>query len=164
MFAQQRTITLKDYPATNVEDRGWNMVGNTFPAYYQMSASYIKVPYMVYGKDTEVEILGNNASHYYTYTRDDDDMLLKPFQAFFVQYNDVQPTINMPASGRYHSYPQFLASQPSGSQALRRAAEENRQLFDIHVIGDGQHDRTRIVLNERAQTAFEPICDAPKLM
>ena len=164
MFAQQRTITLKDYPATNVEDRGWNLVGNTFPAYYQMSASDIKVPYMVYGKDTEFETSDYYTKHYYTYTRDDDDMLLKPFQAFFVQYNDVQPTINMPASGRYHSYPQFLASQPSGSQALRRAAEENRQLFDIHVIGDGQHDRTRIVLNERAQIAFEPTCDAPKLM
>jgi hypothetical protein len=164
MFAQQRTITLKDYPATNVEDRGWNLVGNTFPAYYQMSASDIKVPYMVYGKDTEFETSDYYTKHYYTYTRDDDDMLLKPFQAFFVQYSEVQTTIKMPAEGRYHSYPQFLACQPAASPALRRAAEENRQLFDIHLTGNRQHDRTRIVLNERAQIAFEPTCDAPKLM
>lgn len=165
IFAQQRSITLKDYPATKVEDRGWNFVGNTFPAYYQMSASDIKVPYMVYGRDFEFEKDGGNyADHYYAYTRDDDDMLLKPFQAFFVQYSAVQSVINMPASGRYHSYPQFLSSQPAASQALRHAAEENRQLFDIHLTGDGQHDRTRIVLNDKAKTTFEPACDAPKLM
>ncbi|MBP5718873.1 MAG: hypothetical protein J6X53_07830 [Abditibacteriota bacterium] len=34
-----------------VEDRGWNLVGNTFPAYYRMADSDLGMPYMVWGTD-----------------------------------------------------------------------------------------------------------------
>lgn len=162
LFATTRTITLKDYPSEKAEDRGWNLVGNTFPAYYRMADSDLGMPYMVWGTDDkEYKMVAGNVKHYYTYTRDDDDMLLRPFQAFFVQYSPSQPTINMPASGRYHSYPDFVQRQ----QPLSRAAEnDGRRLYDISVTGDGQHDRTRIVLNDRASVAYEPVCDAPKVL
>lgn len=162
LFATTRTITLKDYPSEKAEDRGWNLVGNTFPAYYRMADSDLGMPYMVWGTDDkEYKMVAGNVKHYYTYTRDDDDMLLRPFQAFFVQYSPSQPTINMPASGRYHSYPDFLQRQ----QPLSRVAQaDGRRLYDLNITGDGQHDRTRIVLNDRASAAYEPTCDAPKVL
>ena len=37
IFATSHTITLIDYPASKAEDRGWNLVGNPYPAYYDMT-------------------------------------------------------------------------------------------------------------------------------
>ena len=164
IFATTRTITLKDYPSSKAEDRGWNFVGNTFPAYYCMAASDLRVPYMLWGDDyMEFKAVPMySKAHYYTYTRDDDNMLLKPFQPFFVQYSAEQNTIKMPAEGRYHNYPQFMESQRN--YARHRTAGGNRKLYDIHVTGENQHDRTRIVLNAEANTDFEPAYDAPKMM
>ena len=70
----------------------------------------------------------------------------------------------MPGSGRYHGYPEFIYEKTyRRANALRRAAEENRQLFDIELTGTNIHDRTRIVLNPKAKMDFEPECDAVKL-
>lgn len=164
IFATARTITLKDYSSSKTENRGWNFVGNTFPAYYCMAASDLRVPYMLWGDDymEYKSVPMYSRTHYYTYTRDDDDMLLKPFQPFFVQYSSAQSTIKMPANGRYHNYPQFMESRRN--YARHRTSDGNRNLYDIHVTGENQHDRTRIVLNAEASADFESACDAPKMM
>ena len=163
IFATTRTITLTDYPSENAADRGWNFVGNTFPAYYDMTASDIRTPYLVWGTNWGRQNSTDQWNdHYYTFTRDDDEILLTPFQAFFVQYTDAQKSITMPAEGRYHSYPQFLEAK-AGQARTRHSDDNSRQLFDIELTGDSQHDRTRIVLNARASTSYEPTCDAPKV-
>ena len=101
---------------------------------------------------------------YYAYSRDDDDILVRPFEGFFVQYADSEKSFSMPGSGRYHGYPEFIYEKTWGAaRALTRAADENRHLYDIELTGAGIHDRTRVVLNEKAKTDFEPECDATKL-
>ena len=161
IFATSHTITLTDYPASKAEDRGWNLVGNPYPAYYDMSQSSLKQPYQRYGK-----FMDSNSSQfrYIAYSRDDDDVLLRPFEGFFVQYADTEKSFSMPGSGRYHGYPEFIYAKTYGtSSALRRAAAEGRQLFDIELTGAEVHDRTRIVLNQKAKSDFEVSCDAVKL-
>ena len=162
IFATSHTITLTDYPASKAEDRGWNLVGNPYPAYYDMSQSTLRQPYQLYG-----QMDGNAYSsdrRYYAYSRDDDDILVRPFEGFFVQYADTEKSFSMPGSGRYHGYPEFIYEKTySSSPALRRAAAEHRQLFDIELTGSEVHDRTRIVLNEKAKADLEPECDAVKL-
>lgn len=162
IFATSRTITLTDYPAGKAEDRGWNFVGNPYPAYYDMSQSTLRQPYQLYGQTD-----GNAYSsdrRYYAYSRDDDDVLVRPFEGFFVQYADTEKSFSMPGSGRYHGYPEFIYEKTWGkARALTRAAEESRWLYDIELTGDDIHDRTRIVLNEQAKADFEPECDAVKL-
>lgn len=161
IFATSRTITLTDYPASKAEDRGWNLVGNPYPAYYDMSQSSLKQPYQLYGR---VEGSPYDNDRYYAYSRDDDDILVRPFEGFFVQYADTEKSFTMPDSGRYHGYPEFIYEKTySASPALRRAAAEGRQLFDIELTGANIHDRTRIVLNQQAKADFEPTCDAVKL-
>lgn len=162
IFATSCAITLTDYPAGKAEDRGWNFVGNPYPAYYDMSQSTLQQPYQLYGQTD-----GNAYSsdrRYYAYSRDDDDVLVRPFEGFFVQYADTEKSFSMPGSGRYHGYPEFIYEKTySASPALRRAAAEGRQLFDIELTGANIHDRTRIVLNQQAKADFEPTCDAVKL-
>lgn len=162
IFATSRTITLTDYPAGKAEDRGWNFVGNPYPAYYDMSQSTLRQPYQLYGQTD-----GNAYSsdrRYYAYSRDDDDVLVRPFEGFFVQYADTEKSFSMPGSGRYHGYPEFIYEKTWGkARALTRAAEESRWLYDIELTGDDIHDRTRIVLNSNAKANLEPECDAVKL-
>lgn len=161
IFATSRTITLTDYPAGKAEDRGWNLVGNPYPAYYDMSQSTLKQPYQIYGQ-TDGSAYSTNR-RYYAYSRDDDDILVRPFEGFFVQYSDTEKSFSMPGSGRYHGYPEFIYEKTYRANALRRAAEQNRRLYDIELTGADIHDRTRIVLNNNAKADFEPECDAVKL-
>lgn len=162
IFDTSRTITLKDYPSARPEDRGWNLVGNAYPAYYAMSESDIATPYLVWGT---IHSTSNNSPvyHFYPYTRDDNDFLLPPFQAFFVQYTDTQHEIHMPGSGRYHGYQDYEGRRPNKAPRLSGGEEPVRHLFDIELTGCGQHDRTRIVLNAAASTAFEPSCDVMQI-
>ena len=160
IFATSQTINLTDYPASKAEDRGWNLVGNPYPAYYDMSKSTLQQPYQLYG---QMEGSADSYDRYYAYSRDDDDILVRPFEGFFVQYSDSEKSFSMPGSGRYHGYPEFIYEKTYRANALRRAAEESRWLYDIELKGTGIHDRTRIVLNQQAKADFEPACDAVKL-
>lgn len=160
IFATSHTVTLTDYPASKAEDRGWNLIGNPYPAYYDMSQSSLRQPYQLYGK-----FIDSNSSEfrYIAYSRDDDDVLLRPFEGFFVQYSDTEKSFSMPGNGRYHGYPEFIYAKTYKARALTRAAEENRKLYDIELTGSGVHDRTRIVVNPNAKTDFEAENDALKL-
>lgn len=161
IFATSCTITLTDYPAGKAEDRGWNFVGNPYPAYYDMSQSTLQQPYQLYGQ-TDGNAYSSDC-RYYAYSRDDDDILVRPFEGFFVQYSDTEKSFSMPGSGRYHGYPEFIYEKTYRANALRRAAEQNRRLYDIELTGADIHDRTRIVLNNNAKADFELECDAVKL-
>lgn len=160
-FATTRNITLKDYPSARAEDRGWNLVGNTYPAYYDMSQSNINTPYIIW--DAPSNANSRTTYHYYAYTRDDDDFLLKPFQAFFVQYTDAQHEIHLPGNGRYHSYYDFFMRRPTTAQTLNTDGTVARRLFDIEMTGNEQHDRTRVVINDEATVGFEPAHDVIQL-
>ncbi len=159
IFATSRTITLKDYPSARPEDRGWNLVGNAYPAFYDMSESDISTPYIVWGTKST----WNASYHYFVFTRDDDDFLLQPFQGFFVQYTDTQHEIHLPGSGRYHGYQDYKDRRPAKAPCLSGDDEPVRHLFDILLTGCDQYDRTRVVLNEEASTDFEPTCDATQI-
>lgn len=162
IFDTSRTITLTDHPSARAEDRGWNLVGNTYPAYYDMSESDLSSPYIVWGNKT-TNTINASAYHYYAFTRDDDDFLLMPFQAFFVQYTDTQREIHLPGSGRYHNYTDFKSRRPAKAPHLKNTDAPVRHLFDIELTGCEQHDRTRVVLNEAASPEFDPTSDVVQI-
>ncbi len=160
IFANDRVISLTDYPSAQSEDRGWNLVGNAYPSYYAMSESTISTPYYVWGSKAWSY---SPVHHYYVYTRDDDDFLLMPFQAFFVQYTDTQHEIHLPGSGRYHGYEDYLGRRPDKAPMQLVDDTSVRHLFDIELTGCDQDDRTRVVLNEEAGIGYEPSCDAMQI-
>lgn len=145
--------SVEKYPAVLQQDEGWNLVGNPYPAYYRMNSSNLQQPYTV-------------ASHNYpdgtfeAFSPYDDDYVLVPHEAFFVQtFTDGEVTLA--PSGRMHS---LTVPGAAPASAPRRAAMgSDRQLYNIFLSGRGGSDRTRIVINPEAKATYEIACDAAKM-
>ena len=143
------TTALKTYNAANSADASWNYVGNPYPCYYDTYYMDVAAPITVWDDDNWT---------YRAYSPIDDDYVLSPMQAFFIQKPAAQSQILFRQEGR-----QFYAETQRPASA-RRIADGNRQLFDLEVT-DGVHtDRTRLVLCPQASLGYEPAADAPKFL
>lgn len=140
---------LKTYNAPNTADANWNYVGNPYPCYYDTYYMDFAAPITVYDY--------NNWT-YRAYSPIDDDYVLCPMEAFFVQKPANLTQILFPKEGRQ------MKAEVERPAKIRKIAGNARQLFDIQV-GDGTHcDQTRLVVNSEATTAYEPAHDATKFL
>ncbi|MDE5871676.1 MAG: leucine-rich repeat domain-containing protein [Muribaculaceae bacterium] len=145
--------TLASYPSEFAHNASWNLAGNTFPAYLNLK-----------GIDFDAPLTLWQDGSYYAYSPIDDDLVLEPFQAFFVQAQAVGDVIKLNPVARAHS--REAAAELDFAPLAARAPRANamRSLFNIHVSGETGADRTRIVVNEEASTAYESNRDASKFM
>ncbi len=154
-FGGNRTCELEVHSASNAQNASWNFVGNPYSSYYDFGTSDITSPITVW-----------TGSSYTAYRPGDDELHLRPYQAFFVQKPEAANSIQFNAERR-ESYRQ--SQRAAASRAFARSAENvksNRMFLDI-VISDNDTaalDRTRLVLNEKAQRSYELDCDAAKFM
>ena len=140
---------LKTYNAPNAADANWNYVGNPYPCYYDTYYMDFAAPITVYDY--------NNWT-YRAYSPIDDDYVLCPMEAFFVQKPANLAQILFPKEGRQ------MKAEVDRPARIRKVAGNARQLFDIQV-GDGTYsDQTRLVVNSEATTAYEPARDATKFL
>lgn len=148
--AREVSIPLSQYPSEFAQDCNWNLIGNPYPCFYDTRALGITNPITVggsYGGYTAVSPL-------------DDDYVLKPFQAFFIQSESGMGSLVFPLDGRSHSQ-----SGVSYARQFNRAkATENREVLNILLESSLTDfaDRTRIVLNEEAKADYETSRDAAK--
>lgn len=148
--AREVSIPLSQYPSEFAQDCNWNLIGNPYPCFYDTRALGITNPITVggsYGGYTAVSPL-------------DDDYVLKPFQAFFIQSESGMGSLVFPLDGRSHSQ-----SGVSYARQFNRAkATENREVLNILLESSLTDfaDRTRIVLNEEAKADYETCRDAAK--
>ena len=124
---------------------GWNMVGNPWQTYYNIHKMNYTAPFAVW-----------KWGSYTTYSPQDDDYALRPFQALFVQCPNGVTTIDFPANGRQ------LTSEVTSQNPGRRRAAKNRQLFDIQIANGELNDKTRLVVNPDAAMDYEIGRDASK--
>ncbi len=124
---------------------GWNMVGNPWQTYYNIHNMNYTAPFAVY-----------TGSNYETYSPDDDDVALEPFQALFVQCPSGVTSIGFPANGRQ------LTSVVTAANPTNTRAAEGRQLFDIQIAKGELRDKTRLVVNAKAAMDYEIGRDASK--
>ena len=148
--AREVSIPLSQYPSEFAQDCNWNLIGNPYPCFYDTRALGITNPITVggsYGGYTAVSPL-------------DDDYVLKPFQAFFIQSESGMGSLVFPLDGRSH--PQSGVSY--ARQFNRAKATENREVLNILLESSLTDfaDRTRIVLNEEAKADYETCRDAAK--
>ena len=184
-------IPLQQYPAIADCHRSWNLIGNPYPCFYSTKYFEPSIPFVVYEK-TWVEgwSTGEWTMGYKTYSPVDDDYLLAPYQAFFVQRPLGYNALNLPEYGRFltvDEYEDFMGQlidpapwfESSNSKSLnsqirsRRAASprppvgtmENRRVINLRLRNaDGlELDRTRLVGNPDASVEYELACDATKL-
>ena len=137
---------------TNTEataaNTGWNMVGNPWQTFFSIRKMNYTAPFAVFST------YNTTSGKYTTYSPEDDDYALEPFQAMFVQCPNGVTSVDFPANGRQMT---SVVTSPATTRAAR-----NRQLFDIQVASGELTDKTRLVVNGNAAMDYEIGRDASK--
>lgn len=149
------TVTLAEYPTEFAHNRSWNFIGNPYPCFFDIRAIQTTSPITVW----------NRSGQYETYSPLDDDYILNPGQALFIQRPLEQSQVVFLKEGRQLD----LAIRDTiyyNNVRARAAAAQPRRVYNL-VLSDGQNptaqmDRTRVVINEQASPSYEAGRDASK--
>lgn len=145
-------VPLTEYVAEFAHNRSWNLIGNPYPCYFDMH--YLN-------EEFTAPITVWNGSSYVAYSPVDDDLVLSPYEAFFVQCPLDATEMTFKEAGRMHSNEgKTLYKAASCSSGIISA--EDRNVFNFVLSGENYEDRARIVLNADAKSEYEIGRDASK--
>lgn len=148
-------VHLKEYISDIAADNSWNLVGNPFPCHYDTRKMDYTAPITVWNVDN---------STYSAYSPVDDNYVLKPFEAFFVQKPANVDSIAFDPAGRQ------LSSTAAAKSGVHRVMPKvystaaKRSIVNLELSNGKSSDRTRFVINESAEMDYELNCDAAKFM
>lgn len=145
------TTQLATYASENDADKNWNYVGNPYPCYYDSYYMDFTAPITVWDM---------NQWTYKAYSIVDDNFVLSPMQAFFVQKPDGVDEILFHKDGCQF---ENTVNRPSAAPAKAKVGN-SRRLFNIRISGNGLNDETRVVINDEAAMSYELTRDAAKFM
>ncbi len=169
-------VPLENYPTEFAHNRSWNFIGNPYPCFFDIRAMQTTSPITIW----------NRSSQYETYSPLDDDYILNPGQALFIQRPLDQSQVIFLKEGRQNDLAIRDTIYYNSSRA--RVAGHQRQVFnlllqvplsspegDINVGMPGNEapsgavggastplDRTRFVINEAASCGYDIDYDASK--
>ena len=144
------TTSLQEHQAEFAHNRSWNLVGNPYPCFY----------------DTRhLSLAGNiivwNGNGYRAYSLTDDNYVLMPFEAFFIQKPLNADVITFNQGGRQHTN-EVLQAQ--NSRGLFAGVLQNRRILNFMLSDEAYTDHSRVVISEHSSLGYEYDKDAPKFM
>lgn len=139
---------LGEYVSEFTHNRSWNFVGNPYPCYFDIRYMDFKSPITLW-----------NGRGYTALSPEDDDYILRPMQAFFVQKPVGVDAINFLPEGR-----QMDASIRTRAIALRSLSSSSRTIYNLTFGNDEYKDKTRIVINPDMSMGYDITRDAAKFM
>ncbi len=148
-----RNTVLKEYASTSLSDKNWNFVGNPFPTFYDIRYIDFTAPITVWDYYN---------STYRALSLVDDQFVLKPYEAFFVQKPEDLTQISFLPKGRQMS-PEYQAALRSAINTELRSATD-RRLINLNLSNDKFTDKCRVVINPNASLTYELARDASKFM
>ena len=152
-------VPLEEHASEFAHNRSWNLVGNPYPCYFSMNQlkDEFYSPIVLWKGD-----------NYQAYSPIDDDIILRPYESFFVQRPiDVEQMV-FGVEGRLHYNDALKATsadsqKPGVNYAPARSIDgAQRNVFNFTIEGCGSDNRTRIVLNEKASMGYDSSRDAAK--
>ena len=144
-----KKTTLKTYATSTSADANWNLVGNPYLAYYD-------IYYMDYSAPITVWNTSNKT--YSAYSVADDDFVLLPLQAFFVQKPDAVSAITFNPLGRQHN------TTIDHSASAAKGELKSRKIINLTLSNGETEDATRVVVNPMATDGYDMENDASKMM
>lgn len=139
---------LSEHPSEQEHNRGWNLIGNPYPCYYDSRFMSLEAPVTVWDRDY---------STYRVYSPLDDSYVFTPGESFFVQCPAGKPEVMFDIEGRQKTREVRELSVPA-----RIAAKTDRKVFNFMLSGQTGEDAARIVFNEDAAMGYESNRDAAK--
>ncbi|MBR6339238.1 MAG: leucine-rich repeat domain-containing protein [Alloprevotella sp.] len=151
--SEEAVIPLGEYISEFEHNRSWNLIGNPYPSYYDIRYMDFSAPITVWNRYNY---------RYDAYSPVDDNYILHPSQAFFVQRPVEQASITFNKDGRQITAD--ASSLQTRAKSHANLSEANRTIYNI-ILSDGRdEDRTRFVINEDAFLAYELDKDASKFI
>lgn len=139
-------VPLHAYPSANLADQSWNLTGNPFPAYFD-----------VYYLDYTAPITVWDGTGYTAISPLDDDYILKPMEAFFIQKPIDLDTLVFNPEGR--QIPDTVINRTLRSDSFR---DSSRELINLRLNNEEFSDKSRVVINPQAELTYQPAHDAAK--
>ncbi len=139
-------MPLSDYPSEYTDNANWNFVGNPYPSFFNIQAIDYNAPIIIW-----------NGNGYTALSLTDDTYALRPMEAFFTQKPEGTTSMVFQPRGRQTN------ADVAGS-SFRALPNPERELVNLRLVGDSYTDRSRIVINPKAELSYELTCDAGKWM
>ena len=117
---QDVTTPLDEHQSEFAHNRSWNLVGNPYPSFYD--SRYI---------DHDGTIIVWNGNGYSAYSLSDDDYVLMPFEAFFIQKPLSSDALTFSKDGRQHTHEVL----PMAASRRQTKALQNRHLLNFTLSG-----------------------------
>lgn len=147
-------VAMKEYVAEFAHNRSWNLIGNPYPAYFDTRYLDFMAP---------ITVWNTYNSTYEAYSPVDDSYILTPGEAFFVQRPVDQAEITFDAEGRQHNLTARTIEPTTRAKAMD-LVDANREVYNLSLSNGETSDRTRIVINPKAEMSYNAAHDAGKMM
>ena len=149
------SVSLNEFQSEFAHNRGWNLIGNPYPCYYDTRFMDFTAPITVW----------NMRDNTYTaYSPVDDSYVLCPGEAFFVQCPVDNKVISFNKYGRQTNRTARTLEEVRTRAKAGQLTDVKRIVVNLTLSDDNSTDRTRIVFNDNSSIDYEMDKDANKFV